>query len=65
MTQLEKRQRKNRFTFYMIVLVIMAGTMYWAGFNAGKNLERIKWQKEIEDDGVARGKKPTLIRIYR
>lgn len=43
MTDQEKIQRRNRFYFYMVLLVVCIGVSFWSGFRAGKEIEKAEW----------------------
>jgi hypothetical protein len=42
MTLLEERQRKNRFTFYMILLMFCIAISFWSGYRLGRTVEKRK-----------------------
>jgi hypothetical protein len=47
MTPEEDRQRKNRFTFYMILLVVCIGISFWSGYRLGKTVEALRPIDEV------------------
>jgi hypothetical protein len=49
MTELEEKQRKNRFYFYLILLVACIVISFYSGFKWGRELENDHWIKAIRE----------------
>jgi hypothetical protein len=42
MTEVEKIQRRNRFYFYMLLLLACIGISFWSGYRLGKDVGKFE-----------------------
>jgi hypothetical protein len=47
MTEQEKIQRRSRFYFYLLALIVFVALSYWSGYRMGKTAERAEWIDRI------------------
>jgi hypothetical protein len=42
MTEKEKNQRRNRFYFYLLTLILFIALSYYSGYRLGRTAERVQ-----------------------